>query len=43
VAEPARRWDEGKLEAAVKEAGFELLQAYQRGGFLYVQAVRQGL
>jgi hypothetical protein len=43
VAEPARRWDEGKLEAAIEEAGFGLLHSYQRGAFFYVQAVKRGL
>ena len=43
VAEPARRWEEGKLEAAVEEAGFGLLHSYRRGDFHYVQAVKRGL
>ena len=40
VAEPARRWEEGKLEAAIEEAGFGLLSSYRRADFLYVQAVK---
>jgi len=43
VAEPARRWEEGSLEAAVEETGFGLLHSYRRGDFLYVQAVKRGL
>jgi hypothetical protein len=43
VAEPARRWEEGKLEAAIEEAGFGLLHSYRRGDFFYVQAVKRGL
>jgi hypothetical protein len=43
VAEPARRWEEDKLEAVVEEAGFGLLHSYRRGDFLYVQAVKRGL
>lgn len=43
VAEPARRWEEGKLEAAVEEAGFGLLSTYRRADFLYVQAVKRSL
>jgi hypothetical protein len=41
VAEPARRWRvAGNLEAAIEEAGFELLPTYQRGGFRYVRAIK---
>ena len=43
AVEPARRWEEGKLRAADEEAGFDLLHSYQRGDFLYVQAVKQRL
>jgi hypothetical protein len=43
VAEPVRRWEEGKLEAAVEQAGFGLLHSYRRGQFLYIQAVKRGL
>jgi hypothetical protein len=42
IAEPARRWKDGALEAAVDEAGFVVLQSYQRGDFRYVQAVKRG-
>ncbi len=34
VAEPARRWEQGRLEQAVEECGFGLLPAYRRGDFL---------
>jgi len=40
VAEPARRWEEGQLEQAVEDCGFEVLPSYQRGDFRYVRAVR---
>ncbi len=40
VAEPARRWEEGRLEQAVEEHGFETLPSYQRGDFRYVRAVK---
>ncbi|PLS85140.1 MAG: hypothetical protein CYG60_14200 [Actinobacteria bacterium] len=40
VAEPARRWEEGRLEQAVQEHGFEPLPSYQRGDFRYVRAVK---
>jgi len=43
VAEPTRRWEEGKLEAAIEEVGFGLLHSYRRGDFLYVQGVKRGL
>jgi Hypothetical methyltransferase len=42
IAESARRWKDGALEAAVDEAGFVVLQSYQRGDFRYVQAVERG-
>lgn len=42
IAEPAKRWEEeGKLEGAVEQAGFDLLPSYRRGDFLYVRAVRR--
>lgn len=40
VAEPARRWEEGRLERAVEECGFGMLPAYQRGDFRYIRAVK---
>jgi hypothetical protein len=42
IAESARRWKDGALEAAMDEAGFVVLQSYQRGDFRYVQAVKRG-
>lgn len=41
IAEPARRWEEGQLERAVEECGFELLPGYQRGDFRYVRALKE--
>jgi len=43
VAEPARRWEEGQLERAVEDRGFELLPSYQRGDFRYVRAIDKGV
>jgi ubiquinone/menaquinone biosynthesis C-methylase UbiE len=41
VAEPQKqRWDEGKLEQAIKDAGFSVMQAYVRSGFRYVVAAK---
>jgi hypothetical protein len=40
VAEPAKRWEEGRLEQAVKEYGFNLMFSYQRGNFRYLGAVK---
>jgi hypothetical protein len=38
VAEPDKRWDDGKLERAVGEAGFSVMTTCQRGRFRYVTA-----
>jgi hypothetical protein len=38
VAEPAERWAQGKLEKAVEEAGFGIMDSSQRGRFRYVTA-----
>ncbi len=43
MVEAARRWEEGKLRTADEEAGFNLLHSYQRGDYLYVQAVKRRL
>jgi superfamily II DNA or RNA helicase len=40
IAEPAKRWEDGSLERAVEEAGFDLLPSRRRGDFLYVRAVK---
>jgi hypothetical protein len=40
IAEPAKRWEDGALERAVEEAGFDLLPSRRRGDFLYVRAVK---
>jgi hypothetical protein len=40
IAEPAKRWEEGALERAAEEAGFDLLPSRRRGDFLYVRAVK---
>ncbi|MDP9477533.1 MAG: methyltransferase domain-containing protein [Actinomycetota bacterium] len=40
IAEPAKRWYEGKLERALEEAGFDLLRSRRRADFLYVRAVK---
>ena len=42
VVESARRSEEGQLERAVEEHGFELLPSYQGGAFRYVRAVKGG-
>ena len=43
VAEPEKRWGQGKLERAVEEAGFSIMDSHQRGSFRYVTAVRNRL
>jgi hypothetical protein len=40
IAEPAKRWQDGSLERALEEAGFDLLRSRRRGAFLYVRAVK---
>jgi hypothetical protein len=40
VAEPVKRWAEEKLEKAVEEAGFSIMNSNQRGSFRYVTAVK---
>jgi hypothetical protein len=40
VAEPENRWDQGKLEKAIEEAGFNVMPTSQRGSFKYITAVR---
>jgi hypothetical protein len=39
----ARKWEGaalGELEAAVREAGFELLPSTRRGDFLYLRGIK---
>jgi hypothetical protein len=43
VAEPEKRWGQGKLEQAVDEAGFSIMDSHQRGSFRYVTAVKNRL
>jgi hypothetical protein len=43
VAEPAGRWAEEKLEKAVEETGFSIMDSSQRGRFRYVTAVKNRL
>jgi ubiquinone/menaquinone biosynthesis C-methylase UbiE len=40
VAEPAKRWEERRLERATKEHGFTLMFSYQRDNFRYLGAVK---
>lgn len=40
IAEPARRWEEGRLEQAVQECGFGVVPAYRRGNFWYLRAMK---
>ena len=41
VAEPAKRWEEGRLEEAVEEAGFGVTDSYQRDAFRFVMATKR--
>lgn len=40
IAEPVKRWGEGKLEQAVNEHGFTRMFSYQRGDFRYIGAIK---
>jgi hypothetical protein len=40
VAEPVKRWRDGVLERSIEEAGFSVVNTYQRGAFRYVVAVK---
>ena len=40
MVEPEKRWGQGNLERAREEAGFSVINSYQRGTFKYVTAVK---
>jgi hypothetical protein len=41
VAEPAKRWAEGRLEKTVEETGIGVTDSYQRDAFRYVVATKR--